>query len=236
MPAATIVVMALASLLGSPHLPLSLFRAWARRLKEEQQCRRWGNAACRVCFQSGAKGRVPAAPTAPSTRTPGAWLVPSLLWALLSLPASPGPWTSGIIMVGLPVPPARIFAALGVVFNSALSNLVSRSWWQYFYSSAWKLDTWGHTLYKQYQGCWATVAGGGWQTAKSVAPRTRRDVGGWWLGSFSVLFRDTLVLALPGQRNLSVWRTYLLPSLSCLLKTSFLLFPWLGQVSNIIAF
>lgn len=85
------------------------------------------------------------------------------LWALLSLSARPGPLTSGIIMVRLPVPPARIFAALGVVFNSAPSNRLSRSWWQYFYSSAWKLDTWGHTLYKQHQGCWATVTGGSWQ-------------------------------------------------------------------------
>lgn len=229
MPAATIAVIALASLLRSPRLPLSLFRAWARRLKEEQQCWRWGNAACQVCFQSGAKGRVPAAPTTPSTRTPGAWLVPALLWALLSLPTSPGPWTSGIIMVGLPVPPARIFAALGVVFNSALSNLVSWSWWQYFYSSAWKLDTWGHTLYKQYQGCWATVTGGGWQTAKSVAPKTRRDVGGWWWGeSFSVLFRGTLVLGLPGQRNLSVSGepTCFLPSVASWRQASCCFLGW----------
>lgn len=72
-------------------------------------CWGWGCADCLVRFQSGAKRELyQLLPPA------GVWLIPALALGT----AFSGPLTSGI-MVGLPVPSAKIFPALGVALNSS---------------------------------------------------------------------------------------------------------------------
>lgn len=84
---------------------------------------------CLYClghFQSGTKRGVPAAPPPPIPLIQPGLSLP-WPWASLSLPASPGPLTSGITL-RLPAPPVRIYVTLGVALNPALSNLLSWSW------------------------------------------------------------------------------------------------------------
>lgn len=49
-----------------------------------------------------------------------------------------------------------------MVLNPTLSNLLSQSWWYHFYSHL-ETGLLGSHPIKQHQGCWAWLAGRGWQ-------------------------------------------------------------------------
>ena len=105
---------------GAPCLPLNLFRSNRGGWRGSSWAR--GEAVLTaVCTSSMEQREYQLLPPPPTGL--------SLPWprALLSVPSGPGPLTFGIILQGLPVPSARIFVALGVVLNPALSSLLSQS-------------------------------------------------------------------------------------------------------------